>query len=459
MASYPQDLPPVEYKKLWDAYRKYVLRDPSSNPTKRGWLEIEKSFKRTPLRMIHSKLSNESKVNTKKIVREQSEEGDVHIGRTVPVRIKKEDGKYCIYRIEQPSGDETKTLNRSFDTEDEAIRAAKLRGFTLVDAKNKPKDYEIDKQPIKLKTTAEKVEYVTETILRLLTESDSLISTIKDVDLYSWETVQKLAAKMGYNLLSYTKKSVPTGGSPTVDVEKVKFNPDVKVLKVWKDKDGNILVKTTVAYLKFWRGNYGGTKQVESAVGKKKITEAIDPKIEKTIDELGDLKIKLQAAEAKLKSVIDELEEQLGIKAMKKREAEIMKRELWEFLEKMKHDEERIVQTTKYVMEITKFQSEVYTYKHAETLEYALTQVNDDVKFKVLQWLKSTEEISKRVGAVAFQPKESVIREDNWFQKIWSGIKSVLSGYIGKITSRDASLDKNIAVIGQIAADVKRNRN
>lgn len=113
---------------------------------------------------------SESKVNTKKL-REQAEEGNVHIGKTVPVKIKKEGDRFCIYRIVQPSGKEEQALNRDFGSKEEAERAAKLRGFTLVNDKNEIQEYELDKQPKKLKTAKDKVEYVTEIIRRILRES------------------------------------------------------------------------------------------------------------------------------------------------------------------------------------------------------------------------------------------------------------------------------------------------
>lgn len=58
--SYPQNLSPDKYDKLWTAYKKYVLSDPLTRidpPNKKRWLEIEKSFKRTPLQMITTKLN------------------------------------------------------------------------------------------------------------------------------------------------------------------------------------------------------------------------------------------------------------------------------------------------------------------------------------------------------------------------------------------------------------------
>lgn len=138
--------------------RKYLL-------SKQDAMKIAKTGK------WESKMTkSESKVNTKKL-REQAEEGNVHIGKTVPVKIKKEGDRFCIYRIVQPSGKEEQALNRDFGSKEEAERAAKLRGFTLVNDKNEIQEYELDKQPKKLKTAKDKVEYVTEIIRRILRES------------------------------------------------------------------------------------------------------------------------------------------------------------------------------------------------------------------------------------------------------------------------------------------------
>lgn len=108
------------------------------------------------------------KVNKKEI-----KESEINVGRSIPVKIKKDGDRYCICRVNQPDGDETNALNRNFGSKQEAERAAKLRGFVLVNDKGEPQEYEADKFPKTLKTTKEKVEYVLETVKKVLREMDA----------------------------------------------------------------------------------------------------------------------------------------------------------------------------------------------------------------------------------------------------------------------------------------------
>lgn len=103
------------------------------------------------------------KVNKKEI-----KESEVNIGQSIPVKIKKDGDRFCIYRISQPDGQEIKALNRDFGSKQEAERTAKLRGFVLVNDKGDPQEYEADTQPKSLKTTKEKVEYVLEVVRKTM---------------------------------------------------------------------------------------------------------------------------------------------------------------------------------------------------------------------------------------------------------------------------------------------------
>ena len=96
------------------------------------------------------------------------EQNEVNIGRSIPVKIQKDGDRYCIYRIEQPTGEEVPALNRDFGSKQEAERTAKLRGFVLVNDKGDPQEYEADTQPQSLKTTKEKVEYVLEVVRKTM---------------------------------------------------------------------------------------------------------------------------------------------------------------------------------------------------------------------------------------------------------------------------------------------------
>jgi len=96
------------------------------------------------------------------------EQSEVNIGQSIPAKIKKDGDRFCIYRLSQPEGEETKALNRDFGSKQEAERTAKLRGFVLVNDKGEPQEYEADKQPKSLKTAKEKVEYVLEVVRKTM---------------------------------------------------------------------------------------------------------------------------------------------------------------------------------------------------------------------------------------------------------------------------------------------------
>ena len=287
----------------------------------------------------------------------------INIGKTKPCRIKKVEGQYRIFRINQGDNTEIPALNSGFETKEMAERAAQLRGYVLVDADGQVQEYEFAKLPKAndarssgYKPKANKIEYIEEVIRRILTK-----------------------------------------------------------------------------------------------VSKKKLNEAtIAPDIEKKIDELAQLQEQLQSAEAQMKALMDKLESELNVKAMKKRYDELLKGELWDFFEKMKHEEQRIIQTKKYYLEVKKYQAEVLTYDNVKTLEYAMTQVNQDVKYNILLFQKGTEKLSKRAGDIVVKKTESRLTEDNWLTKIVNLLSSLISPVLAKITQLDSRIDKNLKIISGV---------
>ncbi len=78
---------------------------------------------------------------------------------------------------------------------------------------------------------------------------------IQMADIYGWENVFDVLENAGYDTMSYRVSSIPSTGSPSVDLKttKPKMKDDVVVEKVYEDKkDGGIIVKTNKAFLKFW---------------------------------------------------------------------------------------------------------------------------------------------------------------------------------------------------------------
>lgn len=286
------------------------------------------------------------------------------IGPTKPCRIKKEDGTYWIYRVNNRDNSEVCASNTGYESKESAERAAQLKGYVMVDAKGNVQEYEFakvsknaDARSADYKPKQTKIEYIEEIVRKIVHESK---------------------------------------------------------------------------------------------VSKKKLNEALDAKVEAKLDELAELQIQLEEAQAKMKAVMDQLSKDLNIKAMEKRYAELLKGELWGFMEQMKHQDERIIRTKKYFMEIQKYQAEVLTYDNVKTLEYAMTQVNQDVKYNILTFQKGTEKLTKRVGDISIQKLESRLNESGWLQRVWKALGNLVAPFLQTIKAKNANIDKNLDTIGSI---------
>ena len=107
---------------------------------------------------------------------------------SIPVQIKKEDGKYWIYIID---GDDEKNISKSgFDTKEAAERSASLKGFVMVDGKGNVHEYEFNKPPATMDNRSNdfkikkiKKEYINRIVKKGRTESKKkLLNEVEVLD-------------------------------------------------------------------------------------------------------------------------------------------------------------------------------------------------------------------------------------------------------------------------------------
>jgi hypothetical protein len=174
--------------------------------------------------------------------------------------------------------------------------------------------------------------------------------------------------------------------------------------------------------------------------------DVTDAKIETAINELSTLESKLAAAKAQIAA----LEKELGIEAMEKQYAKIVNEDLGGLLDEMKKDEVRIVRTKTVLMEIKRFQAERATFSHEKVLDFAMTQVNQDVKFKILQELKATEKITKIKPSLSFSKRESVLREAGLLVRAIKWISTSIKDLLSKLKPTGQKIDVNLDKLERI---------
>ena len=206
----------------------------------------------------------------------------------IDVKIKKENGTYWLF-LQQVDGEEKNITNVGFETIELARHSARMKAFNIVsdptdkqhDSFNERPESMIPEKPTKREKTPgtetpkvmdlgkEKVTKLEEMLKRIIKEEIGLlkeepstspnkfIQYIENASLYGWDNVLDVLKDAGFDLLSYRKSSVPTEGSPTIDLKRKlpKFNDTVTVESVKVDKNGNIIVRTNVAYMIFWKNN------------------------------------------------------------------------------------------------------------------------------------------------------------------------------------------------------------
>jgi hypothetical protein len=169
--------------------------------------------------------------------------------------------------------------------------------------------------------------------------------------------------------------------------------------------------------------------------------DVADPKIEAALDELAKLQEQLSNATAQ----VDALKKKLGLADLEKKYKKIVDEQLWDFLEELKKDGERVVRTKTVLMNIARFQATKATYEYEKVLDFAMTQVNQDVQYKILQELKIYEKISKAKPSLSFSPRtEQTINEENIFQKIGNFLVKTIQSALGSLKGKGQKIDNNL---------------
>jgi hypothetical protein len=117
----------------------------------------------------------------------------------------------------------------------------------------------------------------------------------------------------------------------------------------------------------------------------------------------------------------------------------------------LKKDEQRLVDLGDIIMTVVKFQAEPATYEYEKTLDYALTQVNQDVKEKVLMQLKATEKIGKTKGSVSFATKTEATGNS-----VWSSITNFLGRFIPALKRKGQKIDTELNKLKVLVAKIKK---
>lgn len=179
---------------------------------------------------------------------------------------------------------------------------------------------------------------------------------------------------------------------------------------------------------------------------KKNLNEApkLTKKIEDALIELEGLQKKLSDAKAQ----IEQIKKATNYTGLEKRIDKILKEELWDFFEELKKDDTRIVQIKNIIMNINRFQAETLTYKYEQVLDFVMTQVNQDVKLKILTELKACETLGRTKGNVSFTQTEGI-------GDIWNSIKSYFQKLIPSLKSKGTKIDDNIQKLQNIVDKMK----
>lgn len=271
---------------------------------------------------------------------------------SIPVKIKKEDGRYFIY-VQYPDETEKCITNVGFETEDLALHSVTTKGYTLVNDKNDPKANKFTEPPKAMTQRSNEFKL-----------SEASLKTLKRL-----------------------------------------------IVEVLNEVD------------------------------------VTDPKVEAAIDELSTIEEQLNNAIAQ----VEALKKQLGIAALEKRQKQIVDEQLWDFLEEMKKDGERVARTKNVLMNLDREQSHKVTYSYEQVYKYAMTQVNQDVKFKILQELKATEKISRVKPSLSFtRTAENKLNEANVFQRVGDWIAKTVKSLLGGLKTKGQKIDSDLTKLERI---------
>lgn len=160
--------------------------------------------------------------------------------------------------------------------------------------------------------------------------------------------------------------------------------------------------------------------------------------------QLKELQDKISDAKAQ----IDAIMKSTNLKDLEKQADSLLKEDLWSFFEELKKDDQRVVDLKDIIMKINRFQASPATYNYEKVLDFAMTQVNQDVKEKILAELKACETFGKTKGNVSFTQAEGV-------GDVWNSIVNYFKKLIPSLKSKGQKIDSNIAKLQQITSKMK----
>lgn len=338
----------------------------------------------------------------------------------ITVKIKKQDKRFCLF-LQTVDGEEC--LNTvGYETKELAQHAALTKGFT-VDGYEPP-------------TNVTKTPMLERLIREIILEAQLKVSRAY------WESLTEI--EKNYILSRWPKNSLSTLKTIISAARKQLPNFDKIYGAGIVEKDGKKYYFSGLDTKKFYRVDNDGNRIRENI--NELDVDVTDAKIETAINELSTLESKLAAAKAQIAA----LEKELGIEAMEKQYAKIVNEDLGGLLDEMKKDEVRIVRTKTVLMEIKRFQAERATFSHEKVLDFAMTQVNQDVKFKILQELKATEKITKIKPSLSFSKRESVLREAGLLGRAIKWISTSIKGLLSKLKPSGQKIDVNLDKLERI---------
>lgn len=173
---------------------------------------------------------------------------------------------------------------------------------------------------------------------------------------------------------------------------------------------------------------------------KKKLSEVDvnDPEIQKAIDEVAALQEQLDNAEAQISA----LKKQLGISALEKNIQKIVDEKLTGLLGELKATDERIARTENIVMTIQTHGYEKEVPKYKESFLAALKKVNQATQNVLNDIFNATKETSQVAAKLKFSKRtESIIKEENLFQKLGNWIVRQLDAIAPKLARQGEKID------------------
>lgn len=172
-----------------------------------------------------------------------------------------------------------------------------------------------------------------------------------------------------------------------------------------------------------------------------KITKDIEAKLK----EAKQLQDELATAQAQIEKIIKET----GMTAKEKRLGQLLRDDLWDFLEELKKNEQRLVEIQDIIMTVSTFQSEVITYNYEKMFFWLLERVNQVTKGSALDQLKLTQKISKRKGSYSFKSKTEAVGDS-----FWDKLTNFFSKFLPSIKKKGEQVDKDIDKLKSMLDDM-----